>query len=133
MRIQIRASERQAVVAALEAEYKSDKDAADTIIKLVTGLLAERQTFGVKVPVGPTMSIAIGPMWHSQAAKAMSVSLPGSSVHTLASPVRVLELMDPATHIEEKVCDSCSHPTFAHGFSSRPCVVPKCRCRKRFP
>lgn len=130
MRLTIRASERKAILDALEADYKSDKDAADTIIKLVVELLSERDAYGLKVPLGPTMAVAIGPFFHSGQIKAVSVMMPGSTVHPLSSPARFLELLDPNTHRMETMCDSCRHPKFAHGFSGKTCVVPKCRCKR---
>lgn len=127
MKIALRADERTAIIAALEAEYGTDREAAETMFRLVTDLLGARESFGIKFH-----GFAFGPWYHATEVKKLATSLGGdASVHRLWSPGRFMTLQEPPTHRKPTGCHKCGHPLFAHGFSGiRGCVVKKCRCKE---
>lgn len=128
MKITLRNSEREAVIAALEGEYASDRMAADEMFRTVVDALTMRESFGIKY-----MGFAFGPWYHGTSVKKVATSLPGSTIHRLLPSQRFEIMLDPETHRKSTSCDTCDHPLFAHGFSNhRGCVVRKCRCKEVF-
>jgi hypothetical protein len=131
VKITPRADERAKLIAALEAEYPSDRVAADTLFQLVVDLLSARDAYGIRIQLGEDMHFAYGPWWHRTIVKKFAGSLPGASFHPLASAARLEHLAHPDSHRRLTGCPTCAHPRFAHGFpGKRGCVVKGCKCKE---
>ncbi len=83
--MRMRAEERAALVAALDAEYQTAEDAAQAAWDAVILALRDRNSYGVKAIVGPTLILAYGPLWDLRDAKKFA-GLVAGSVHNLSSP-----------------------------------------------
>ena len=112
--MRLRNEERTAVLAMLDTEYSSPEDAADAVFNGVQKLLEERDSHGVRVRVGDTLDVAVGPFYGLTEARKAVKELGGmATIAPMASPggfFKKLEEMD----LDRRYCDVCEHPRFAH-------------------
>ena len=139
----MRRAEKDAINAVLEAEYASQDDAAEAVFDCVMGLLASRDSYGVRLDYEGNAVGAYGPFYDKRkAARAAKIHEqvvgPGmANVAPLRAPSRLSE--GEYTAPNGRVCDDCNHPKFAHfsfyGDAQRPrtgCIVKGCKCKTTY-
>lgn len=135
MAVRLRNDEKVAILALLEREYKSESEAAATVLREVAALLAERDSFGVVIDM-PGIPLAYGP-WYDLATAKKVILEDDMRIFRLHSPAAMMRRLEPSP--DKRYCE-CGHPRFAHidhrwtpwkGGKQRNPGCMACACTKR--
>lgn len=124
--VRTRKVEIEAVLALLGEEWADETELAQALLDKVFELLADRNFYGVKW--GAT---AYGPFLTKQSAEKVCRVFGGdASLHHLVSTALLAMIADRMEDPpDNRYCDVCKHPTFAHGWASvNGCAVKNCGC-----
>lgn len=130
--------EAAAILALLEAEYASEKEAAQAVFDGVVELLRKRHAFGVGLD-----GIAWGPYYSLTEAKKVAGNI-GGRVAKLYAPAPLVDKV-LKVYQDSNYCEECNHPKIAHcerywtewrgePWAREPgCSVPQCQCKQVYP
>lgn len=133
--------EEAAILALLEGEYESPREAAQAVFDGVAALLMNRDAYGVGYH-DEAVSLAWGPFYSIHAANKIAKVIGGGVAKLYApTPLALKSLSKPAS---SRYCEECEHPRFAHNdrqwrhyqeqvVHPPGCVVRNCGCTQVYP